>query len=238
MRRLVSLLALVAVVLAAGASARGEHASHTCVRAGEVRFTAADGTKLVGHRFGKGSTAVILVHQGNGSLCEWVPYARRLAAQGYFVFPIDLRGHGLSQRRTGAAANRLAADVTAAAKLVRKLGKKKVFVVGASMGGIATLVAGANVKPPLAGVVGLSAPARFRGLDALATAPRLRVPVLYVAAEGDDNAGFDFSEDARALDAATASADKQLEIVDGNLHGIALLGGPVRGVVESWLRAR
>lgn len=242
MRRLVSLLvltvALVAIVLAAGASARSGHASHACVRGGELWFRAADATKLVGHRFGKGPTAVILVHQGNGSLCEWVPYARRLAAQGYFVFPIDLRGHGFSQRRTGAAANRLAADVAAAVKAVRKLGKRKVFVVGASMGGIATLVAGANVKPPLAGVVSLSAPARFRGLDALATAPRLRVPVLYVAAEDDDNAGFDFSEDARALDAATASADKQLEIEDGGLHGIALLGGPVRGLMESWLEAR
>ncbi len=238
MGRLLSLLVLVAVVLAAGASARSERASHACVRAGEVRFTAADGTKLVGHRFGTGATAVILVHQGNGSICEWVSYARRLAAQGYFVLPIDLRGHGLSQRRTGAAANRLAADVAAAAKFVRKLGKRKVFVVGASMGGIATLVAGANVKPPLAGVVGLSAPARFRGLDAIATAPRLRVPVLYVAAEDDDNAGFDFAEDARALDAATGSSDKQLEIVAGDRHGIALLGGPVRGLLEGWLKAR
>ena len=238
MGRLLSLLALVAVVLAAGASARSERATHACVNAGEVRFSAADGTKLVGHRFGKGTTAVVLVHQGNGSLCEWVTYARRLAAQGYFVFPIDLRGHGLSQRRTGAAANRLAADVAAAAKHVRKLGKRKVFVIGASMGGIAALVAGANVKPPLAGVVALSAPARFRGLDAVATAPRLRVPVLYVAAEDDDNAGFDFSEDARELDAATASTDKQLELVAGDRHGIALLGSPVRALVESWLRAR
>lgn len=238
MRRLVSLFALSALVLAAGSAARSDQGTHACVRGGELWFRAADGTKLVGHRFGKGPTAVILVHQGNGSLCEWVPYARRLAAQGYFVFPIDLRGHGFSQRRTGAAANRLAADVAAAAKAVRKLGKRKVFVVGASMGGIATLVAGANVKPALAGVIGLSAPARFRGLDALATAPRLRVPVLYVAAEGDDNAGFDFSEDARKLDAATASADKQLEIVGGDLHGIALLNGPVRTVVESWLEAR
>jgi alpha-beta hydrolase superfamily lysophospholipase len=238
MRRLVSLLVLAAAVLAAGASARSEHGSHACVRAAEVRFDAADGTKLVGHRFGKGKTAVILVHQSNGSLCEWAPYARRLAAHGYFAFPIDLRGHGLSQGRTGAAANRLAADVAAAAKHVRRLGRRKVFVVGASLGGIASLVAGANIRPPLAGVVSLSAPARYRGLDALATAPRLRVPVLYVAAEDDDNAGFDFSEDARELDAATASTDKQLELVAGDRHGIALLGSPVRALVESWLRAR
>ena len=48
-------------------------------------------------------------------------------------------------------------------------------------------------------------------MDAVATAPRLRVPVLYLAAEDDDNAGYDFSEDAEAMYAATAAADKQLE---------------------------
>ncbi len=238
MFRLAALLVLVAVVLAAGAGARSDGAQHGCVKAGEVRFAAADGTKLVGHRFGRGATAVLLVHQGNGSLCEWVAYARRLAARGYFALASDLRGHGLSQHRSGRAANRLAADVAAAAKLSRKLGKRKVFVVGASMGGIASLVAAANVTPPLAGVVSLSSPARFRGLDALATAPRLRVPVLYVAAEEDDNAGYDFSADAERLAAATASTDLQLELVDGDGHGIALLGGPVRGLVESWLKAR
>ena len=61
-------------------------------------------------------------------------------------------------------------------------------------------------------------------MDALKTAPRLRVPVLYLAAEGDDNAGFDFSQDAEAMYAATASADKRLEVLPGSLHGIALDG--------------
>jgi pimeloyl-ACP methyl ester carboxylesterase len=122
---------------------------------------------------------------------------------------------------------------------VRKLGKRKVFLVGASMGGIASLVAGANVKPAVDGVVSVSAPARFLGLDAVATAPRLRVPVLYVAAEGDDNAGYDFSEDARAMHAATASADKRLEILPGGLHGVGLVAGSarVKTLVEAFLRA-
>ena len=71
---------------------------------------------------------------------------------------------------------------------MRKQGKRKVFFVGASMGGIASLVAGANVKPAVDGVVSVSAPARFMGMNATASAPRLRVPVLYLAAEGDDNA--------------------------------------------------
>jgi alpha-beta hydrolase superfamily lysophospholipase len=201
------------------------------VRGGELWFYAADGTKLVGHRFGKGATAVVLAHQSEGDLCDWLPYARRLASKGYFVFPVDFRGYGFSQARTGAAANRFAADLAAATKALRRLGKTKVFLVGASMGGIASLVAGVNVTPAVAGVVSISSPARFRGMDALKSAPRLRVPVLYLAAAGDDNAGYDFSKDAEAMSAATAAADNALEVLPGSLHGIGLIAGSTRAKV-------
>src|SRR4029079_6086180 len=117
-----------------------------------------------------------------------VPYARRLARLGYTAFAIDFRGHGLSQARAGTAGNRLASDLDGAAKLMRKRGKQKVFLVGASMGGIASLVAAASVKPAVPAVVSVSAPARFMGMTAAASARKLRVPVLYLAAEGDDNA--------------------------------------------------
>jgi pimeloyl-ACP methyl ester carboxylesterase len=237
MRRLL----LLAVLLLAGAgSTAGAAPQHECVRGGELWFYAADGTKLVGHRFGKGTTAVILAHQSEGSLCDWLPYAKRLAARGFFVFPVDFRGYGFSQRRSGAAAQRYAADLTAAVKALRGLGKKKVFLVGASMGGIASVVAGANAKPAVDGVVSISAPARYRGMDGIKAGPRLTVPVLYLAAEADDNAGYDFSEDATALHAAAKSGDKRLEVLPGPLHGIALMdrSAQARALVESWLKAR
>lgn len=226
-------------VAAGTAGASPQRAEHECVRGGELWFRAADGTKLVGHRFGKGTTAVILTHQSEGDLCDWLPYARRLAARGYFVFPIDFRGYGFSATRTGTAAHRYAGDIAAAAKALRKLGKRKVFVVGASMGGIAAVVAGANVSPPLTGVVSVSSPARYRGMDGVKAGPRLRVPVLFLAATEDDNAGYDFSEDATALHAAAASTDKALELLPGPLHGIALVGGSAgaRAAIEGFLKA-
>ena len=204
-----------------------------------MSFRAADGTNLIGHLFGTGRKAVILGHQSQSNLCDWVTYARRLARLGYTAFAIDFRGHGLSQHREGAAGNRLALDLAAAVKVMRQRGKTKVFLVGASMGGIATLVAGANVKPPVDGVVSVSAPARFLGMDAVASAPRLRVPVLYLAAVDDDNAGYDFSKDAKELHAATAAADKRLVVLPGFLHGVALVGGSVRAkaLVEAFLRS-
>jgi len=237
MRRLLVTAAVLALS-AATAGAAPEGAQHGCVKGGELRFSAADGTKLVGHRFGSGTTAVILGHEAHSDLCRWLPYARRLASQGYFVFPIDFRGYGSSQYRTGAAEYRLAADLAAAAKAVRKLGKKKVFLVGASMGGLASLVAAVNVRPPVDGVVSISSPARFRGMDAVKTAPRLTVPVLYLAAEGDDFAGYDFSKDAQAMHTATASADKEIEILPGSQHGIVLVQGSARAksLVEGFLK--
>ena len=239
MRRLL-LLAVLLAAAAAPVGAAPQRTEHDCVQGTEVQFRAADGTKLVGHRFGKGAKAVILGHQSNGSLCEWLPYARRLASKGYFVFAIDFRGHGLSQVRSGAAANRLASDLAGATRTVRALGKKKVFLVGASMGGIASLTAGTSVKPPVDGVVSVSGPARFMGMDAVASASRLRVPVLYLAATGDDNAGYDFSEDAEAMFAKTAAADKRLELLPGAAHGVGLIASSARAkaLVEGFLRTR
>jgi alpha-beta hydrolase superfamily lysophospholipase len=239
MRHALLLLALSAAVLASTASAGAERTGYSCAPGPDVSFRAADGTKLVGHVFGTGRRAVILGHQSQSNLCDWVTYARRLARLGYTAFAIDFRGHGLSQHRQGAAANRLALDLAAAVKLMRQRGKTKVFLVGASMGGIAALVAGANVKPPVDGVVSVSAPARFLGMDAVASAPRLRVPVLYLPAEDDDNAGYDFSKDAKELHAATAAADKRLVVLPGFLHGVALVGGSARAkaLVEAFLHS-
>ena len=238
MRRVLLTLALLATVIAATAGAGVDRTGYSCAAGPDLSFRAADGTKLVGHVFGTGRKAVVLGHQSQSNLCDWVSYARRLARLGYTAFAIDFRGHGLSQHREGAAGSRLALDLAAAVKVMRQRGKQKVFLVGASMGGIASLVAGANVKPAVDGVVSVSAPARFLGMDAVATAPRLRVPVLYLAAENDDNAGYDFSKDAKELHAATAATDKRLVVLPGFLHGVALVGASARtrSLIESFLK--
>ena len=237
MRRTLSLLLVLGAVLATAASAGQERSDHACVRSGEVSFRAADGTRLVGHRFGSGTTAVILVHQGAGDLCQWVPYARRLASQGLFAFPIDLRNFGFSQKRTGRLGQQVQRDVIAAVKALRALGKKKIFVVGASYGALASVVAAPNTS--VAGVVSLSAPDVYLGLNGLTAARRLRAPVLYAAAEDDQAGPFRFATTAQALFDATVATDKQLELLPGEAHGIAMLTGStrLRGLVEGFFRS-
>lgn len=249
MQRRSSLLVAIAALVAAasfagtgGAEPAGR--SHYCVSAPEIRFRTTDGVRLVGHRWGgptaKGKTTVVLAHQSRGSLCEWQPYARRLARLGFFVFAFDFRSHGESAIREGDVSARLPLDVAAAVKHVRTLGARKIYLVGASMGAIAVVAAGPTIRPAVTGVASVSAPAVFNRLDATKAAPRLRVPALYLAAEQDQNAGYDFAADARTLHELTAASRKQLEVYPGNAHGVALVSGAgaPRALLERFLRGR
>jgi alpha-beta hydrolase superfamily lysophospholipase len=228
-------------VLVLGASlafASPSGTAHQCVSTNELWFRAADGTKLVGHRFGGkkpgARTAIVLAHMSVGDLCQWAPYARTLARQGLFAFPFDLRGHGFSEGRQNHA--RAAADVAAAVRAVRKLGARKVVVMGASLGGIAALVGAPNFRPAVSGIVAVSAPAAIDGeLNALPAVGRIGVPTLYVVAEQDQNPPYDFAADAQQLYEATATAEKRVEIVSGSLHGTFLVNGSP--AVRSLLRA-
>jgi pimeloyl-ACP methyl ester carboxylesterase len=235
MARFTIVAVAVAIVGAAG-TASAEVTRHPCVpKAAEIRFRAADGTRLAGFRLGRGQTAVVLAHQTNADACQWASYARRLAGRGFLVISFDFRGYGDSQFRGGRAAGRLSADVVAAAKAARARGARKVFAVGASMGGTAVLVAGANIRPRLNGVVSLSGPASFGGLSAESVVPRLTVPVLYIAAELDS----DFALDARKLHDATASTDKAIHVLPGGRHGVDFVRSDphTRGLIEAFIRS-
>jgi pimeloyl-ACP methyl ester carboxylesterase len=210
----------------------GAASAHYCAKSGELRFRAADGAKLAGHRFGRGTTAVIFAHEIRGGACQWIPYARRLAARGFLTIAFDFRGYGDSQRRTGSSGSRLPADITAAVKLARSLGARKVVLVGASMGGTAVVVAAANVRPAVDGVVSLSGVGTLGYMNATAAARTLTMPVLYVVGKQD----IGFVDESRALYDATASPMKKLEIPDNTYHGVQLVQDPpTRTLVEEFV---
>jgi dienelactone hydrolase len=108
--------------------------------------------------------------------------------------------------------------VAAAAAEVRTLGSKKVFVAGASLGGAAVLKAAPSLDPQPAGVVSFSGEPQL--LDAMASAPRLKAPLLVLIARND---GYSSVADNRRLVRAAGSADKQLAVYPGDWHGWDLL---------------
>lgn len=235
------LVVVLGGLLAVGVQPASPAPTHQCVKKDELWFRAADGTKLVGHRFGGrrpgARTVVVLAHMSEGDLCVWAPYARRLAAKGLFAFPFDFRGHGFSEGIEDHS--RAPADLTAAVRAVRGLGARKVVVVGASLGGVAAVVAAPRLRPPVQGIVSVSGPAAIVGeLNARPVVPRLRVPTLYLAAIGDQGGSYDFAAEARELHAATGTKEKRIELVPGSLHGTFLVEGSarVRAVLERFLR--
>ena len=245
-----AITAIVAALLTPGVQAAPEQPEakprplqlkQTCVTRAErrrvLRFTAADGVRLIGVEFGRGPKAVVLAHQGGGgggpTLCSWVPYARSLARAGYRVLAFDHRGYGSSSKPSRPTLLfRIDEDVVAAVRTMRRRGATRVVVGGASLGGAAAVGAAARIQPVVQGVFTLGSPQAFGAVDALAAARKLQAPALFTSAVDDDP----FADDARALFEACASADKRLEIFPGSRHGAPTLRDPqAKALVDAWL---
>jgi pimeloyl-ACP methyl ester carboxylesterase len=180
-------------------------------------FTTGAGATLAGVVLGSGRVGLVVGHQHGSDLCEWLPLARELAGRGYRVLAFDFAGSGDS--RPGPGEVRVDDDVVAAAEQLRRRGAERIVLIGSSMGGTAVLSAATRIRPPVAGVVSLSGPASFQGVDAGAAVERLRVPVLLVAAADDQP----FADDARAMYRAAPVRDKRLLVVGGGGHGTSML---------------
>ena len=125
----------LSLLLVTAGSAQATQAAG-CVRASDratnVSFQAAGGARLKGAVLGRGSTGVVLAHTTSADRCQWLPFARELAKQGYRALVFDMRGYGAS---TGVTNTDPHLDVIAAAAELRRRGAKKIVLAGASMGG-------------------------------------------------------------------------------------------------------
>jgi alpha-beta hydrolase superfamily lysophospholipase len=203
---------------------------------------ASDGVRIYAAAAGSGSKAVVLVHEsGGGGLCGWLPTMRWLSENGTRAVAINLRGYPPSGIPRLAMYHHYAADIQTAIDAAHTLGAKDVFVMGASLGGAAT-VAEAPKLTGVAGVISLSSELELptSELDAIGAAPHITVPFLFVGSEAD---GYVLGSDARRLTRAVGSKDKQAHVFQGGYHGWDLLDvAPYRARVEAlilgWLRQR
>jgi pimeloyl-ACP methyl ester carboxylesterase len=218
------LLAAVALTAACTTTGRGVTPATTapptastaldgCVGADRARLVAMphDRAAVLGH----GPAGVVLSNQSDRNLCSWLPFGRVLAAHGFQVVLYDY----------GIAGN-FNDDIAAAVRELHRLGAKRVALLGASVGARASLVAAGGIRPPVAGVVSLSAERTLQGggVDVLPAVARLRVPVLLVTARQDP---YGSTGAAPELYRALAHApSRQLLVVDGEAHGEDLLSGP------------
>ena len=106
-------------------------------------FTGVSGNKLVADVFGEKGAPVLLLHGGGQTRHAWRQTAEAIARTGCTAYAVDQRGHGDSDWIEDGAYSffDFAADAAAVAKAIAARAGEKPVVIGASLGGIASLIA-------------------------------------------------------------------------------------------------
>lgn len=216
--RRVFLTLVVLVAAAAGACGGGD--APVPARSGApkapgeaVSFQTPDGVTLRGQLTGTGTTAVVLAHMFPADATSWYPMAEHLASVGYTALAFNFRGYDGSDGTKDVA--KADVDLRAAYDFVVAGGAQRVALVGASMGGTASVIVAAATQP--VALVAVSAPTMFQGLDALTSAPGVHAPTLLMASREDGSAAASL----RALAGKIPGAKESL--FPGDAHGTNLL---------------
>jgi pimeloyl-ACP methyl ester carboxylesterase len=239
-------LALALIVLATAADAYSDTSRNATSR--PVRFSAADGIELVGRLSGQGDVGVILAHGYSQYTAQddWLRFVPALVSRGYTVLTFNFRGFCNGWRRNCSEGPSILAknwrDALAAIAFMKGRGVKKIFLIGASMGGVAVLRVARMPGVEVAGVVSLSTPqwpSKYYDADVPEaddlTSARLRQieePKLFVAGTRDVQRPGDllrrgvkrvrFAVDAQRMYDASEEP-KELLLVDSLFHSSELV---------------
>jgi hypothetical protein len=102
------------------------------------------------------------------------------------------------------------------------------------------IVAAAAITPPVDGVIALSPPLTFDGVNAEKAAPSLHTRALYIAGDADG----DYEVYARQIDQATPADLRTIMVVSAPQHGIQFVAADtpeaaqVRSAIETFLAQR
>ncbi len=183
----------------------------------EVTFVTSDNVRLTGTVSGSGIAGVVLAHMLGGDRSDWTPFARLLAREGYTVLAFDFRGHGKSPGSFDEAV--LDRDVRAAAGFLKDQGVTRVALIGASMGGTASIKVAASDR--IAALVVISSPMMYGARLTQADLARLTMSSLWIASEKDQP----YATTVRNM-YAVAKGEKSLHVYPGARHGTQLFSSP------------
>jgi uncharacterized protein len=200
-----------------------------------VRFESADGIELEGRLFeAEGATAgVVLAHMRPADQRSWFGFADTLADEGYRALTFNFRGYcpggdaGCSEGEKDIAA--IWQDVEGAIQALRNEGATRVGLVGASIGGTASLVVASKQGSDVDAVITLSAPTGFEGLEAGADVlAQVSAAKLFIA-------GHEDAEAVAAVDtfyAQTLQPKRPVILTPGD-HGTDILTGNQAGIAST-----
>ena len=210
------------------------------LRARTAWLHTSDGVRLYAATAGKGTTAVALMHESGAGICGWLETMRWLSANRIRAVAIALRGYPPSDAPRLAIYHHYAPDIQAAIDAAHTLGATHVFVLGASLGGAATVAEAPKLRH-VAGVISLSGELQLptAELDAIGAAPHITVPFLLVGSRADP---YLDGPSAHRLFAAVGTKDKQVRVFPGGYHGwdlidVAPYRRRVRASILAWLAA-
>lgn len=114
-----------------------------------VTFVGSEGNRLAGDRSGEAGQPVLLLHGGGQTRHSWAAAAERIAALGHVVYCLDQRGHGESEWVPSGhyGFEDFAGDLIAVSRQIQAGTGTRPVVVGASLGGLASMLAEGELAP-------------------------------------------------------------------------------------------
>ncbi len=201
----------------------------------EVTFESTDGVTLSGRLFGpdQGSAGVVLAHMFPSDQSAWYFFANRLGQRGYRVLTFNFRGYcpggeaGCSEGEKNIPA--IWQDLEGAVEALRSEGVTRFGLIGASMGGTASLIVAAKEGDDVDALITLSAPTAFEGLDANAEVlAQVSAAKLFIAGHED----VDAAQSVDALYGESLQPKRPVILTTGD-HGTDILTGNQAGIAST-----
>lgn len=120
-----------------------------------IEFTGAEGNRIAGDLWDGRGHPVLFLHGGGQTRRAWDATARRVAENGMRAITVDQRGHGESAwvKSGNYSFSHFAEDVATIVQQIKERFRATPSAVGASLGGLACLVALTRVKSLLESLV-------------------------------------------------------------------------------------